>query len=102
MSIGSEGVKGQEKHEMLLFQVMVLLKNGQFKEAYEHLTKNQKSFIDTPTYLEFAIILCSKLGNNEVAHDYIMKALTNNSENLNYFINYFNLKENLNLKSFQD
>jgi hypothetical protein len=42
LNIGDIGVKEQEKHEMLLFQVFMLEKNNQFQQAYEHLISNKK------------------------------------------------------------
>jgi hypothetical protein len=42
LNIGGSSVKEQEKHEMLLFQVHLLSKNGQFQKALDYLLTNKK------------------------------------------------------------
>jgi hypothetical protein len=42
INIGDAGVKDQEKHEMILFKVHMLIKAEKFQEALDHLLANKK------------------------------------------------------------
>jgi tetratricopeptide (TPR) repeat protein len=61
-----------------------------------------RNIIDTPTFIELVINVTMKLNKLDMTQEYLMKALTNNSENLNYFLGYFNMKEGLSMKNFND
>lgn len=96
-------LKDQEKHEIVLFQTMLLSKDQKYEEALNFILENQKIVsLDKTTFIEKVIELSIKSGKRDLALEYVKKAFQINSENVNYFIHYFNIKTDFNLGTFQD
>jgi tetratricopeptide (TPR) repeat protein len=95
-------MKNQEKHEICVFQSIVLIKDKKYEEALNFLLENQTNFLDKTFFTEKVIEMAMILGKKDLALEYINKAFQINSENSLYFIHYFNLKGGLNITSFEN
>lgn len=71
---------------------------NKFEEALTFIFKNIGAFLDKPFIYEKIAFLSLKLGKNDQATEYILKALERNPENIIYYLHYFNangIKEDL-------
>ena len=82
---------------------MLLEKNNKIEDALNFILENQKAVdLDKTTFTERVIHLAQKCDKKDLAFEYVNKALQINSENVNYYIDYFNIKSGLKLKTFED
>lgn len=101
--IGAATIKDQERHEILLFQAAMLIKQQKYEEALDFMLENEKLMaFDKVLFTEKLIFLASKLGKKESALEYINKALKLNSENADYYINYINVVKGLSISNFEE
>ena len=101
--IGGPNIKNTERHEILQFQALMLIKQNKNEEALKFVLDNEKLMSYDKTLVnEKVISLAIKLNKKDVALDYINRAFKSNSEKAEYFVDFLNATHNLNIKSFEE
>ena len=101
-NIDKEKLKKQELTQINLYKADLLDKLNKHDEAIKLLIDNINDCVDKMLWFEAIVKNAIKCKNKEIGLEYLKKCFENNNENVNYFIWYFNLKLDLNLKNYDD
>ena len=101
-NIDKEKIKKQELTQINLFKADLLDKLNKNDEAIKLLIDNNNDCVDKMLWNEAIVKNAIKIKNKEIGIEYLKKCFENNNENINYFIWYFNLKLDLNMKNYDD
>ncbi len=101
--IGAANIKLTEKHEILLFQSLMLVKQNKLEEALTFLLDNEQHMAyDKTLFNEKVFDLAVKLNKKEIALDFVNRSFKINAENANYFVAYLNATHSLRIASFEE
>lgn len=98
-------LKKNEKHELIIFNAFLLNKMKEYEKAMQYLIDNKDDTIDNTIVYENIIKNAMLAKKEEIAKEYVAKALDINCENVNYLIWYFNLQiasDDFNAKTYDD
>lgn len=101
--IGATSIKATEKHEILLFQTLMLIKQSKYEEALTFLLDNETHMhFDKTLFNERVVEIALKLNKKETAIEYVNRAFKMNSENAEYYVSYLNAIHDLRIPSFEE